>query len=78
MVIVGLYFWCVEVCVSKHQLIIKYSNFTITPSKCFEENQEICFYYHHQAHLIYYFGQDQIPVVMHMIQYRSGLDFDIL
>ena len=34
---------------------LKYSNCTITTSKYLEENQEINFHYHRQAHLIHYF-----------------------
>ena len=45
----------------------KYYNYTVTYHKYFEENQEVCFHHHW---LIHYFGQDQIPLAMHMIHYR--------
>ena len=38
---------------STHRL--KYSNQTVSSLKYLEENQEICFYYHHQARFIHYF-----------------------
>ena len=47
----------------------KYSNCTVT-SKYGKENQVMHFHHHHQAHLIHYFCQEQMPLIMHMIQCR--------
>ena len=67
MVRVPLYF---EVCnsVLSNTTRSKYSNCTINSLK--QENREICFYYHCEAHLIHYFDQDQTPLLMHVIQCR--------
>ena len=49
----------------------KYSTCMVNPSKYGKENQGIHFHHHHrQAHLIHYFGQEQTPLLMHVIQCR--------
>ena len=48
----------------------KYSNCTVSSLKHLEDNQEICFHHHLKAHLIHYFNQDQMLLVMHMTQCR--------
>ena len=49
---------------------LKYSNFTVNPSKYGKGNQGIHFHHHRQARLIHYFGQEQTPLLTHMIQCR--------
>ena len=48
----------------------KHSKCTVKPSKYGKANQGIHFCHHHQAHLIYYFGQEQTPLLMHVMQCR--------
>ena len=48
----------------------KYSNCTVNPSKYGKENWGIHFHHHRQACLIHYFGWEQTPLLMHVIQCR--------
>ena len=72
MFIAAQYFWSVQWC------IIQAPDYQNTPivqsvfSKYAQENQEICFYHHHQGSLIYCFGWNQIPLLMHLIQQNPG------
>ena len=53
----------------------KYSNCTVIPSKYGKENQWIHFHHHCQAHLIHYFGQEQVPLLKYVIQCRIQVRF---
>ena len=64
MVIVALYY------IRATDYKSKYSNCTVNPSEYLKENQAIHFHHYCQVCLIYYFNQDQTPILMHMILYR--------
>ena len=48
----------------------KYYNCTVKLSKYDKENQGIHFHHYRQVHLIHYFGREQTPLLMHVIQCR--------
>ena len=61
---------CVTVLIIQTPNDLKYSNYTVNPSKYPEENKEIRFHHHYQVYLIHYFDQDQMTSLTYVIQCR--------